>query len=124
MPLDPAIVNNGVVQDPAALAKVLKELKIAGTLKHRNAVLTICAEPVLLQILNLPDSLPGEAIRFIRNEVKQYAVLPLKNIEMDYCGLKSSDAQTKRVLVGASQIEHLSMTVKAIAKDNINVSGN
>ena len=121
MPLDQAIINNGVVQDPAALAGVLKQLKIGGTLKHSDAVLTICAEPVLLQILNLPDSSPGEAIKFIQNEVRQYAVLPLKNIEMDYCGLKSSDAQTKRVLVGATQTEHLSMTVKAIAKDNIKV---
>jgi Tfp pilus assembly PilM family ATPase/Tfp pilus assembly protein PilN len=121
-PLDQAIVNDGIVQDPAALAGILKQFKIAGSLKHGNAVLTICAEPVLLQILNLPDSSPGKAIKFIQNEVRQYAVLPLKNIEIDYCGLKSSDTQTKRVLVGAAQTEHLSMTVKAIAKDNINVS--
>ena len=121
VPLDPAIINNGVVQNPAALAGVLKGLKIGGTLKHSGAVLTICAEPILLQILNLPDSSPGGAIKFIQDEVRQYAVLPLKNIEMDYCGLKSSDAQTKRVLVGATQAEHLSMTVRAIAKDNIEV---
>ena len=120
--LDPAIVNNGVVQSPAALAEVLKQLKIAGTLRHADAVLTICAEPVLLQILNLPDSSPGGAMKFIQSEVRQYAVLPLKNIEMDYCGLRSADAQTKRVLVGATQAEHLSMTVRAIAKDNIEVS--
>jgi Tfp pilus assembly PilM family ATPase/Tfp pilus assembly protein PilN len=121
VPLDPAIVNNGVVQSPAALAGVLKGLKIGGTLRHADAVLTICAEPVLLQILNLPDSSPGGAMKFIQSEVRQYAVLPMKNIEMDYCGLKSSDTQTKRVLVGATQAEHLSMTVRAIAKDNIEV---
>ena len=121
VPLNQSIVSNGVVQDPAALAEVLKQLKIAGAFKRSDTTLTICAEPVLLQILNLPNSAPGEARKFIQNEVRQYAVLPLKNIEMDYCGLRSSNTQTKRVLVGAAQTEHLSMTVKAIEKDNINV---
>ncbi len=122
MPLDPAIVSDGVVQDPMALAGALKQLKIAGSFKHSNAVLTICAEPVLLQILDLPDLAPGETKKFIQNEVRQYAVLPLKNVGMDYCGLRSSGAQIKRVLVGAAQTEHLSMTVKVIEKDNINTS--
>jgi len=121
VPLEPAIMSDGVVQDPAALARVLKQLKIAETFANNDTVLTICAEPVLLQILNLPDSSPGEVRKFIQNEIRQYAVLPLKNIEMDYCGLRSSNAQAKRVLVGAAQSEHLSLAVKAIEKDNINV---
>ncbi len=114
-------VNNGVVQRPAELTRAMKRLKIAGVFEHTDAVLTICAEPVLLQILNLSDSSPGETKKFIQNEIKQYAVLPLKDVEMDYCGLRSSDAQTKRVLVGAGQTEHLNKTVKAIGKNNIEV---
>lgn len=121
MPLAQAVVSNGVVQDPAALTGVLKHLRTAGAFRHSDTVLTICAEPVLLQILNLPDSAPSEVKKIIQNEVRQYAVLPLKNIEMDYCGLKSSDAQTKRVLVGAGQTEHLSVTVRMLEKNNIDV---
>jgi Tfp pilus assembly PilM family ATPase/Tfp pilus assembly protein PilN len=119
--LDSTIVNNGIVKDPAALTKVLKQFKIAGTFRTATAAISICAEPVLLQILDMPDSSPGETRRFIQNEVKQYAILPLKNIEMDYCGLKSSDVKIKRVLIGATQSEHLSATVKTIEKDNINI---
>ncbi|MGA2915170.1 MAG: pilus assembly protein PilM [Sedimentisphaerales bacterium] len=115
------IVNNGVIQNPAALTKSLKKFKIGRVFQHSDAVLTICAEPVLLQILNLPDSAPGEVKKIIQNEVRQYAVLPLKNIEMDYCGLRSSDSEAKRALVGAGQSEYLTTTVKAIEKDNINV---
>lgn len=121
VPLDQTVVNNGVVQDTAALAKAVKQLKISKIFKNNDAVLTVCAEPVLLQILKLPDSAPGEAKKFIQKEVRQYAVLPLKNIEIDYCGLRSADAQTRRVLVGAAQTEHLNMTAKAIEKNNINV---
>jgi Tfp pilus assembly protein PilN len=121
VPIDNVIADDGSIQAPTVLAGAIKKFKIAGSLRHSNAVLTICAEPVLLQILTLPDSSPAGAKRFIHNEIRQYAILPLKDVEMDYCGLKSSDAQAKRVLVGASQAEHLSMTVKAIAKDNIDV---
>ena len=126
LPLDQAVVNNGVVQDPAALTEVLKQLKVARAFKyrdeHKDMTLVICAEPVLLQILNLPDSTAGEVKKFVQNEVRQYAVLPLKSIEIDYCGLRSSSAQIKRVLVGAGQTEHLSATVKAIEKNNMSVS--
>ena len=121
MPLDEGVVNNGVVQNPKALAKILKRLKIVEIFQHSDAAMTICAEPVLLQILNMQDSSPSETKKFIQNEIRQYAVLPLKNIEMDYCGLRTSDSETKRVLVGAGQSEHLNMTIKAIEKGNINV---
>jgi Tfp pilus assembly PilM family ATPase/Tfp pilus assembly protein PilN len=121
IPLDQAIMKDGLVQDPAALAGALRQLKVTGAFKHGNATLVICAEPVLLQILTLPDSAPGEVKKIIQNEIRQYAVLPLKNVELDYCGLRSSDVQTKRVLVGATQTEHLSAAAKAIEKDNINV---
>jgi Tfp pilus assembly protein PilN len=120
-PLDQTVVNNGVVQNPAALVKAMKQFKISGTFKHGNAALTICTEPVLLQILNLPDSSSGDTRKFVQNEVKQYAVLPLKNIEIDYCGLRSSDGQAKRVLVGATQAEHLSTIVNAIEKENVDI---
>jgi Tfp pilus assembly PilM family ATPase/Tfp pilus assembly protein PilN len=117
--LDEAIVCKGVIQDPKALAKALKHSKIGGTFKHSEAVLTVCDEPILLQILNLPESSPEGAMKFIQSEVRQYAVLPLKNIEIDYCGLKSSDGQEKRVLVGAAKSEHLSLAINTIEKDNI-----
>ncbi|MBN1787693.1 MAG: pilus assembly protein PilM [Sedimentisphaerales bacterium] len=121
IPLDKGVVKNGVVKDPAALTRILKQFKIAGTFRTANAALSVCSEPVLLQILDMQDAPPGETRRFIQNEVKQYAILPLKNVETDYCGLKSSDVHTRRVLVGATQSENLSTTVAAIEKDNINV---
>lgn len=122
MPLEPSVVSDGIVQDPAALVRVLRHLKIAGPFTRSNTVLTLCAEPILLQILNPPDSSPGEVRKFIQNEIKQYAVLPLKNIEVDYCGLKSSGPGAKKVLVGAAKSEHLSAAINAIEKGSIDVN--
>jgi Tfp pilus assembly protein PilN len=121
IPLAQGIVREGVVQDTAGLVNAINSFNVTGTLRSINSALTICAEPVLLQILNLPDCSPGEVKKIVQDEVRQYAVLPLKNIEMDYCGLKSADSQTKRVLVGAAQSEHLNITVRALEKHHINV---
>ncbi|MHB0945648.1 MAG: pilus assembly protein PilM [Sedimentisphaerales bacterium] len=120
-PLAQGIVREGVVQDAAGLLDAIKSFNITGALGHINSALTICAEPALLQIFNLPDCSPGDVKRIVQDEVRQYAVLPLKNIEMDYCGLKSADSQAKRVLVGAAQSEHLNITVRALEKHHINV---
>lgn len=121
VPLADGIVREGVVQDTARLIDAVKSFNITGALGHINSALTICAEPILLQILNLPDCSPGEVKKIVQDEVRQYAVLPLKNIEMDYCGLKSADSQTKRVLVGAAQSEHLNLTIRSLEKHHINV---
>ncbi|MFA6186378.1 MAG: pilus assembly protein PilM [Phycisphaerae bacterium] len=121
VPLAQGIVRDGVVQDTSGLLGVIKSFNITGVLGHINSALTICAEPTLLQIFNLPDCSPGEVKKIVQDEVRQYAVLPLKNIEMDYCGLKSADSQAKRVLVGAAQSEHLNVTVRAFEKHHINV---
>jgi Tfp pilus assembly PilM family ATPase/Tfp pilus assembly protein PilN len=121
IPLPEGIISDDLIQNPAALAAVLGDFKISGPLKSINAALTICAEPVLLQILNLPESSPGEVKKIIQDEIRQYAILPLKNIEMDYCSLKSMDMNSKRVLVGATQTEHLSAAVNAIEKHHINI---
>lgn len=121
VPLAQGIVRDGVVQDTAGLINAIKSFNITGTLGHINSALTICAEPVLLQILTLPDCSPGEVKKIVQDEVRQYAVLPLKNIEMDYCGLKSEDSQAKRILVGAAQSEHLNITIRALEKNHVNV---
>ncbi|MDD5134256.1 MAG: pilus assembly protein PilM [Phycisphaerae bacterium] len=121
VPLPEGTISDGMVNNPAALAGVLKSFRLAGLMRSADAGLTICAEPVLLQILNLPESTPDEVKKIIQDEVRQYAVLPLKNIEMDYCSLKTADNHSKRVLVGASQTEHFNFTVKAIEKYHIDI---
>jgi Tfp pilus assembly protein PilN len=121
VPLAQGIVRDGVVQDTAGLVNAIKSFNITSTLGQISSALTICAEPTLLQILNLPECSPGEVKKIVLDEVRQYAVLPLKNIEIDYCGLKSADSQTKRVLVGAAQSEHLNITIRSLEKHHINI---
>lgn len=121
IPLPEGIISDDIIQNPAALAAMLEKFNISGLLRNINVAMTICTEPVLLQILNLPESSPSEVKKIIQDEVRQYAILPLKNIEMDYCSLKSTDTNSKRVLVGATQTEHLNATVNAIEKRHINI---
>jgi Tfp pilus assembly protein PilN len=121
VPLAQGTIREGIVQDTAGLINAVKSFNITGALGCIDSALTICAEPALLQIFNLPDCSPGDVKKIVQDEVRQYAVLPLKNIEIDYCGLKSADSQAKRVLVGAAQSEHLNITVRLLEKHHIDV---
>lgn len=123
VPLEKEISNGEPVSAFKPLAIALKHLKLTAHLEHCEAGLCICSYPELLQILKLPDTAPHAAIKFIQDEIRQYAVLPLKNIQMDYCVLPgNTGSENKRVLVGACQAERFSIAVKELEKIQIDVN--
>ncbi|MEN6386777.1 MAG: PilN domain-containing protein [Phycisphaerales bacterium] len=86
------------------LTAALKTLKLTTRLEHCDASVCFNSLPDLLQILRLPETTPHNIIKYIHDEIRQYAVLPLKNIKTDYCALRTSGgADAKQVLVGACQ---------------------
>lgn len=117
LPLDREMFSGDTAADFKSLANTIKKLKLTTRLAHCDAGLCICSNPELLQILKLPDSTPHANIKFIQEEIRQYAVLPLKNIQTDYCSLRgNTSSENKRVLVGACQAEPLAVTVKELEK--------
>ncbi|PKL47194.1 MAG: hypothetical protein CVV39_06175 [Planctomycetes bacterium HGW-Planctomycetes-1] len=94
--------------------------KLTGFPRHCEASVCFNGSPELLQILNLPDSSPDAARKFIQEELRQYAVLPLKNVQIDYCALKGS-SEKKSVLVGAAQCEPLTAVTKELEKKNVDI---
>ena len=113
--------GNGV-ENLKSIASAVKKSGLASYIRHSDAGMCLSLSPELLQILNLPDSSPDSAMRFIHDEIKQYAVLPLKNIKMDYCALRAAgSSEQKRVLVGASPAEPLGTITKEFEKDYLDV---
>jgi len=123
LPLNTEMLNGNSAAEFKSLAGTLKKLKLAKRLEHCDAGLCVCSSPELLQILKLPDSSPHASIKFIQEEIRQYAVLPLKNIQTDYCTLHSAiGSEHKSVLVGACQTEPLSAAVKELEKIQIDIN--
>ncbi len=105
-----------------AVANAVKKSGITSYPRHCDAGLCFHSSPELLQILNPPDPSPDATRRFIQEEIKQYAVLPLKNVQLDYCSLRSYDSSAqKSVLVGAAPIEPLTIAAKRFEKNHVDV---
>jgi Tfp pilus assembly PilM family ATPase len=105
-----------------AVADAVKKSGITSYPRHCDAGLCFHSSPELLQILNPPDPSPDVTRRFIQEEIRQYAVLPLKNVQLDYCSLRSYDSSAqKSVLVGAAPIEPLTIAAKEFEKNHVDI---
>ena len=115
-------VQNGNIEDPVLVGKALKKLKAKnGISAHRTAV-SLVAEPVLMQVLELPQAAEGNIGRFVRNEVKNYAMLPLENAAVDFCGIKSSmRSANRRVFIVAADRRRLTDAVRAMLRARVNI---
>lgn len=116
IPFDSKAISPDNQLDPKALAGIIKGLKLTRRLEHCDAALCLGASPDLLQILKLPEAKPHNIIKYIHDEIRQYAVLPLKNIKMDYCTLKNAASENRQVLIGACPAQPLVDTVRQLEK--------
>ena len=121
-PIPPGAVSNGVVKDPAILTKAIKTLKNRYKIGAQRTVVSLFARPVLTQIMDLPEDLPANIGQYVRKEVKHCAVLPSRNISLDYCGVPSQyRSGAKRVLVVATENEKVLRLIKALNEAGLNV---
>jgi len=121
-PLPEGAIRNGNITDAVSLAREIKSLKAKHKIRANHTAMSLVANPVLLQILRIPLSFSGSISRFVRNELKQYAILPVKNVAIDYCGLKSlANANNKRVVVAATDSQKIVDIIKALNKAGVNI---
>ncbi len=122
-PVPAGVIKNGNVEDPSSLAKAVRELKAKNRIgAHHQAVLSLVAHPVLIQILDLPENVPANIGEFVRNEVKHCAMLPVGKVTSDFCGLKSAEKSPgRRVLVAATDTQKLTEYAAALEKKGLNI---
>ena len=121
-PVPDGSVKDGNIKDAAALAKAIKKLKSKNRIKSHRTVFSLVANPTLMQILDLPREARGNARQFVNNEVKHYAVLPIKKAAVDFCGIKaSSKSRQQRVLVVATDSQKITAATRALRKEGLNI---
>ncbi len=121
-PVPENALKNGNIEDCAALAKAIKTLKIKNRISANKTAMSLVANPVLAQILDLPKDVTGNIRQFINNEVKHYAVLPIKKAILDFCKINSSAGQdNRRALIVATDGQKISTAVEALYKKGISI---
>lgn len=104
--------KDGNIEEPVILAKAIKKLKKANRISNCHAAVSLVSNPMLIQILDIPKTMPAGVGQFVRSEVKHYASLPLKTSTIDYCKINSS-ADKRQVLVAASDSRKITDFVNA-----------
>lgn len=115
-------IKDGNIEGPLALAKAIKELKTGSKIRANHAAMSLIAEPMLMQILDLPKNVPGNIRQFVQDEVKHYAKLPIKKVAIDFCGIKcTARSGYARALVVATDSQKITEAAKALNREGLNI---
>ena len=121
-PVPEGAIKNGNIEDAKALAKAIKKLKAKNRIHSHRTAFSLVANPTLIQILDLPKDARNNPRQFVHNEVKHYAVLPIKKAAVDFCGIKSSaKSPDRRVLVVATDRQKITTAYTTMNKEGLNI---
>ncbi len=121
-PVPDGAIKDGNIENPAALARAIKKLKARNGIRVHPTAISLIANPTLIQILDLPKDAPGNVRQFVHNEVKHYAMLPIKKAAVDFCGIKSSSRSgNRRALVVATDGQKVTTVAKVLNRQGLNI---
>jgi len=116
-------ITNGNIANPALIAGQIKNLLKKNGIRTRQAVVSLVANPVIAQIINLPEEMPGNIGQFIQSEIKHSPVLAGREPYYDYCGLNSTGLNgAERIFVAATEAEKIYALMKTLAQANVEPS--
>ncbi len=106
-------IADGNITNPILLGAAIRKLLKKSRISARQATVSLVAKPALVQIMQLPDDLPGNINTFIRSEIRHSPALLGKESEHDFCGLKKlSQDEMGRIFVSATDRDKLGDLLK------------
>ncbi len=106
-------IADGNIANPALLGAAIKSLLKKSRISVRRAAVSLVAKPVLTQIMQLPEDLPGNMNLFIRSEIRHCPALAGKESQHDFCMLKkSAHDELNRIFVSAADCDKLTGLLK------------
>jgi Tfp pilus assembly PilM family ATPase/Tfp pilus assembly protein PilN len=115
-------IKNANIRDAKALAEAIKKLKVKNRIQSHRTAFCLVANPTLMQILDLPKDARSNARQFVHNQVKHYALRPIKKAAVDFCGITSSaKSPDRRVLVVAADLQKITTPSATLNKEGLNI---
>jgi Tfp pilus assembly protein PilN len=122
LPVPQGAIKEGNVADTALLAHAIKELKVRNKIGWTNhAAVSLLANPLVLQIIELPRPLPTNVGQFVQNEVKRCVALSGKTVSFDYCRVGSGREGQGRLLVVATDEQKSAALAEVCSRAGLNV---
>ena len=121
VPVPEGALQNGNIENPAKLAKAIKELRTRNKIKTRQAGISLFTKPVVLQTFNMPKAGRTNAGHFIRNELKSYVMLSGLDFASDFCRTNDEQEQQCRLLAAATDCQNIDMLAQTSDMAGLNI---
>jgi len=116
-PLPDGAIVDGNIKEPVALAGAIKKLVSDNKMRAKKITISLLAKPFLAQVIDLPKRVPSNIGQYVHSEVKHCAVLPVKNLAFDYCGMAlSGRLGNSRFFVVAAENEKVTLIARALSR--------
>jgi Tfp pilus assembly PilM family ATPase/Tfp pilus assembly protein PilN len=120
-PVPEGAIKNGNIENPAKLARAIKELRTRNKIRTRQAAVSLSARPVVLQIFDMPKGGRTNVGHFIRNELKSYVMLSGIEFVSDFCRTGSGKGLKSRLLAAATDGQNIEMLAQTCNMAGLNV---
>ena len=116
-----AVIDGNIVSHQS-IAKAIRRLLKKNRVNERQAAISLLADPVLSQIIDLPEKMPANIDKFIQSGIKNSTLLSRKEYHYDFCMLtRQVQDSAGKVLVEAANIDKIVPMIKALSKAAIEV---
>jgi len=120
-PVPDDAIKDGYIENPAKLAKAIKELRTRNKIRTRQAAVSLFAKPVVLQIFDMPKGGMTNVGQFVRNELKSYVMLSGIEFDSDFCRTGSGKGLGSRLLAAATDSQNVEMLARTADMAGLNV---
>lgn len=121
-PVPDGAVQNGNIEDAAALARAIKKLVSKNRMGSARATASLPANPMVMQILELPQKVGANVRQYVQGEVKHCAILPGQEVGLDYCGVQAAfKPGVRRALVVAADGRGIDAWGRELNRAGLNV---
>jgi Tfp pilus assembly protein PilN len=121
VPVPEGAIKDGNIENPAKLAKAIKELRTRNKIKTRQAGISLFTKPVVLQIFNMPRGERTNAGHFVRDELKSYVMLSGVDFASDFCQTSSDQDQKCRILAAATDCQNIDRIAQTADMAGLNI---
>jgi len=121
-PVPDGAIKDGNVEEPAILSKAIRELKSRNKIRTRQAVVSLVAKPVLMQMMDVPKQVPTRMSKFVQNEVRRCVFLSGKEAALDFYKVGSAKRLTDtRVFIVATDGQKVAELTRACSQAGLSV---
>lgn len=120
-PVPDGAIKNGNIENPAKLARAIKELRTRNKIRTKQTAVSLFAWPVVLQIFDMPKGGLTNVGQFVRNELKSYVMLSGIEFASDFCRTSSGMGLGSRLLAAATDSQNVAILAQTSNMAGLNV---